>query len=379
MKILFTGGGTGGHIFPVVAIIRALKKDPGLQDKNLQIYYIGPKDKFAFEALSQEGVIVKRVMSGKLRRYFTFSSVFKNIFDILFRIPIGTIQAYLLIKKISPLIIFSKGGYGSLSVVFANQVLKIPMFLHESDSVSGLANRVSAKSAFKIFTSFPIANYKYIPKQKKVETGNPLRKGILGGSREEGIKLFNLVDDKPVILFLGGSQGAKKINQLLLMVLEEVLEKFEVIHQCGKKNFKDTNLLAQAIVKNKKLLEYYHLKDFLSEDELKQALAVCHLVVSRAGAGAIAEIAGAGKPSILVPLSKSAQNHQIKNAYIYGKTGAAIVMEPSNPTPHLLLSQLIFLFSHHQELTKMSKSALRFAKPDAAKTIANHLAKYLNS
>ena len=379
MKILFTGGGTGGHIFPVVAIIRALKKNPKLQDKNLEIYYIGPKDKFATEALAQEGVKVKTVMSGKLRRYLTFSSIFQNIFDLLFRIPIGTIQAYFLIKKISPLIIFSKGGYGSLPVVFANRILKIPMFLHESDSVSGLANRMSTKSALKVFTSFPTKSYNDIPAQKKIETGNPLRKGILGGSREEGIKLFNLIDDKPVILFLGGSQGAEKINQLLLLVLEESLKNFEIIHQCGKKNFKNTKLLSQAIVKDKKLLKYYHLKDFLSEEEMRQALAVCHLVVSRAGAGAITEIAAAGKPSILVPLAKSAQNHQIKNAYLYAQTGAAIVMEPSNPTPHLLYSQLMFLFSHHQELKKMGKLALKFARPNAAEDIATHLAEYLNS
>jgi UDP-N-acetylglucosamine--N-acetylmuramyl-(pentapeptide) pyrophosphoryl-undecaprenol N-acetylglucosamine transferase len=151
------------------------------------------------------------------------------------------------------------------------------------------------------------------------------------------------------------------------------LEKFELIHQCGEKNINEIELTAQIIVKEKGLIKYYHPKGFLSEEELKHAYAASHLVISRAGAGAIFEIAAVGKPSILLPLLEAAQDHQAQNANAYAKTGAAVVMESKNPTPALLFSKIVFLFSHHEKLKEMSKAALAFSKPDAAKTIAEEL------
>jgi len=175
---------------------------------------------------------------------------------------------------------------------------------------------------------------------------------------------------------LGGSQGAETINNLVLGVLSDLLKNFELIHQCGEKNLEHTDLLYRTIVEQEKLDKFYHLYGYLDEYQIKHALAVAHIVVSRAGAASISEISACGKPSILIPLPDSAQNHQARNAYIYAKTGATKVMEPQNPTPHMLYSNLMEIFSRPQILKDMRAAALSFARPRAGEQIAKELYKF---
>ena len=204
MKILFTGGGTAGHIFPIIAIVREIKRlHP---QSGFKFFYVGPKDRFAFALLSQEGIQIKTISAGKIRRYFSFL----NIIDLLFKVPIGVIQAFFHIFTISPDLIFSKGGYGSLPAVIAGWTLLTPIFLHESDVSPGLANKIASKFALEIFTAFPIEKTQYFPAKKMISVGSPIRKEILAGSLKEAKKLFNLTDKKPLILILGGSQGAQR-------------------------------------------------------------------------------------------------------------------------------------------------------------------------
>ncbi|MDO8474518.1 MAG: UDP-N-acetylglucosamine--N-acetylmuramyl-(pentapeptide) pyrophosphoryl-undecaprenol N-acetylglucosamine transferase [bacterium] len=372
MKILFTGGGTGGHILPIIAVARELRKQQDSPELagGLEFFYMGPKDDFAEILLSQEGIKVYHALAGKIRRYGGFKTLFPNLLDTFVKTPLGIFQALLRMFLLSPDLILSKGGYGALPATIAGWMLQIPIVLHESDTVPGLSNRVGGFFASQIFVSFPRTSF--FPAKKMAVVGNPIRKGVLVGSKEEAQRLLELKGGKPVILFMGGSQGAQRINDMLLAILQEALKDFEIIHQAGEKNFVQVREEAKTVV-DKELLPYYHAVSFLKEQELRHVYAATDFIVSRAGSGSIFEIAALGKPSILIPLPEAAQNHQIQNAYEYANTGAAIVLEESNLAPHFFLEKLRYLVSNSQELAKMSAAALQFAKPEAATTIARYL------
>jgi len=372
MKILFTGGGTAGHILPIITIAREIKRI--YPEPDLQFFYLGPRDEFGQILLSQEEINVKHVFSGKIRRYFDWKVPFQNLIDVLFKIPLGILQAFFYIFFLAPDLIFSKGGFGSIPAVTAGWCLKVPIFLHESDISPGLSNRFLSKFALEVFISFP--ETEHFKPSKIILVGNPIRGEILEGSKTDSQKLFKLSGAKPVILILGGSQGAQRINDKILEILPELLKNFEIIHQSGEKNFGQVEAESRAILP-KELVIFYHLFPFLNEEELKQAYAACDLVVSRAGSGTIFEIAAVSKPSILIPLPESAQNHQVKNAYAYAEKKAAIVLEEVNFTPHFFLERLKYLFSRQEELEKMQKAAEEFSKPLAAKIIAGYLVEFL--
>ena len=374
MKILFTGGGTAGHIFPIIAISREIKKI--YPERDFHFFYLGPEDEFSENLLSQEGIIVKTILAGKIRRYFGFLSFFQNLIDIFIKSPIGFLQSLFYIFVISPDLIFSKGGYGSLPVVFSGWLFLTPIFLHESDIVPGLANRLASKLALEIFVSFPFEKTRYFSPKKMLSVGNPIRKEILEGEKEKAKELFALSGEKPVILVLGGSQGSQRINDILLAILPNFLENFELIHQTGQKNFKEIEAEAKTVLK-KDSWQYYHPFPFLNEKELKDAYAVCDLVCGRAGAGSIFEISAVAKPSVLIPLPESAQNHQVENAYAYTESGACLVIEEANLTPHFFLERIKYLFSQPQKLKEMAESARAFSKPKSAQIIAEYLVSYL--
>ena len=372
MKIVFTGGGSGGHIFPIIAICRELRKI--YPKKDLKVVYLGPKDEFGKILLSQEGVKVKTIMAGKIRRYFSISAFFLNLIDIFFKIPFGFFQAFLYLFISGPDLIFSKGGYGSIPTVLAGWFLGIPIFLHESDISPGMANRFLSKFAIEIFVSF--LRTEYFSQKKMIAVGNPIRREILGGSKEKARELFKLSEEKPIILILGGSQGAQRINDVILVTLPDILKESELIHQAGSKNFKQVRKEAEVIVFDE-LRKYYHLYPFLKEEELREAYAAADLIVGRAGSGTIFEIAGLSKPSILIPLPEAAQNHQLKNAYAFAQRGATMVIEEVNFTPGFFLGRIRYLFSHPSEMEKMRNSAREFSRSRAGKIIASYLIEYL--
>jgi len=372
MKIVFTGGGTGGHVFPLVAIIREIRRiyPETSQRKSLELYYLGPKDDFGVVLLKQEDLIIKTIISGKIRRYFDW----RNFIDILFKIPFGFVQSFFILLFMRPNLVFSKGGSGSISVTFAAKLLNIPVFLHESDTVPGLSNRQTSKWAKKIFTSFP--KTELFNQEKIILTGNPIRAEILNGDKEKAGVLFNLTFSKPVILIIGGSQGAEALNDFVLLILNDLLKNYELIHVTGKENFKETVAEAQVVI-DKNLDKYYHPIGFLNEDQTKHAYKVADIIVSRAGASGIFEIAATGKPSILVPLPSAAGDHQSKNAYEYANTGAAEIIEQENLTPNFFIGKLQLLFLHPEQLEKMLQAALTFAKPLAAREIAREILEFL--
>jgi len=371
MKILFTGGGTAGHIYPIIAVAREIKKR--YPYAGFEFFYIGPKDKFAKELFNKEGFKVRAVLAGKIRRYFSLM----NVIDLICKVPFGILQAFYHIFVISPDIIFSKGGYGSIPVIISGKFLMVPIFLHESDISPGLANKIAGRFALEVFTSFSTNETEHFPVKKMLSVGNPIRNAILNGSKQKAKKMFKLTGEKSLVLFIGGSQGAQKINNTLLANLSIILKNFEIIHQTGKKNFAQVKKEVNVIL-SKNLKKYYHPVASLNEEELANAYAASDLIVSRAGSGSIFEIAANAKPSILIPIAKSAQNHQVRNAYAYAERGAALVIEEANFKSHFILERIKYLFDRPKKIKEMTRRAKMFSRPKAARIIAEYLVAYLN-
>jgi UDP-N-acetylglucosamine--N-acetylmuramyl-(pentapeptide) pyrophosphoryl-undecaprenol N-acetylglucosamine transferase len=331
---------------------------------------MGPKDEFGLLLLSQEDFIIKTIISGKIRRYFSW----KNFVDILFKIPFGIIQSFFLLLFIRPNLIFSKGGSGSIAVTYSARFLGIPVFLHESDVVPGLSNQITSKWAKKIFISFP--KTEYFDPERTILTGNPIRKEITEGDKEKAVEIFGLTLSKPILLVIGGSQGAEAINDFILLILNELLKTYEIIHVTGTKNLKEDIAEAQ-VIEDKDEDKYYHPVGFLDEEKTKHAYKAADLIISRSGSGSIFEIAANGKPSILIPLPSAAGDHQSKNAYTYAESGAAQVIEQGNLTHSYFMENLQLLFLHPEKLEEMKQAALVFAKPLAARALAREILEFL--
>ncbi len=370
MRILFTGGGTGGHIYPIIAIKKTLERiEQGLPagKARIEFLYIGPNS-FAKGAFKKENIKCKFILAGKLRRYFSLA----NFVD-LFKIPIGLIQSLWYVFSFMPDVLFSKGGYGSIPVVFVSWLYRIPIIIHDSDNIPGLANRISARFARKIIVSFEMAK-KYFPPQKTVLLGIPVREELTQGNEEEGRRLFELKSDpkssdgtsKPVVLIMGGSQGAQKINEVVFNTLPRLLEKYEIIHVCGNKNLKQLKADHEKI-------QYYHPYPFLEIEKLKHAYAVSDIIISRAGATSIFEIAAIGKPSILIPLSSAASGHQMQNAQALARIGGAIILKEENLTMNMFLGAIFRLSDNPEKLKEMSKKVKSFYKPETNQKIVEEI------
>jgi len=272
-----------------------------------------------------------------------------------------------------PDVVFSKGGYGALPAVLGAIIFRIPLLIHESDAVPGKTNLWTARFAKRIGIAFAGAA-EYFPKEKTALVGVPIRKRILGGNREDAKESLDIFSPLLTVGFLGASQGAQKLNEAVLGVLKELTEEFEVVHQTGEKNFDSTRDEAAVILESSHK-ERYHPRGFLNESQMRDFYSACDLIVSRAGASSIYEIAAWAKPSILLPLSHAAQDHQRKNAYEYAATGAATVIEEANLTPHILLAEIKKILGNPERMKKMSLAAQTFASIDSAEIIAREILK----
>lgn len=365
MRILFIGGGTGGHFFPIIAVSRELKRiaeEERLLD--VELYYMGPRDTRR-ELLLREDIVPDTVFSGKVRRYWSWA----NVSDAV-KLLLGTIQAFWKLFVIMPDLIFSKGGFASFPILFVARLYRIPLMIHESDAVPGLVNQWSGKFAKRIGIAFPAA-LRFFPGEKTAVVGNPIRKRILGGVQSDAREHLSIFSGKPVILVVGGSQGAAPLNQMVLQGLPQFLKEFELIHQTGESQFPDISPQASVLLTSE-TKPRYHVFPFLDETRLREALASADIVVTRAGS-MIFEIAAAGKPSILIPLPHAAQNHQRENAYEYAKTGAAVILEENNATPNLVLHTIRRLWEDREGLKRMAAAAEKFARVDSAEVIAREI------
>ena len=373
MRILLTGGGTGGHLFPLIAVARKLKKiSKDAQSEfaeELEFVFVGP-DGFSKDAFQKEGIEAKVIFAAKMRRYFSFASILDFV-----TFPLGLLQAYIHVFFFMPDVIFAKGGYGSAPVAFWGILFRIPLVIHESDAVPGLANRILGKFAKKVLVSFD-ATSRFSANHKTIVVGNPIREELFLRAPQNAREILYIRSRKPIVFVLGGSQGSTRINNMMLLAISDFVKRYEIIHQCGEKNYETMHKAAVLEIKDREARALYHLYGTLSEKEMASAYAVCDIVVSRAGSGAVFEIAAAGKPSILIPYFPAAAAHQKTNADIYATSGAAVVLEGENLIPHLLIGEVDEILGNPERLQSMSEAARRFARPDAARRVAEELLKF---
>lgn len=340
-KIVLTGGGTAGHVTPNIALL------PSLKEAGFEVEYIGSYTGIEKTLIEKEGIPYHGISSGKFRRYCSL----KNLSDP-FRVLNGIRQAKKLMKEIKPDVVFSKGGFVSVPVVLAAGARHIPVIIHESDMTPGLANKIAMRKATKICCNFP-ETVKYLPADKAVLTGSPIRQELLTGSKEKGFAFCGFTKDKPVLLVVGGSTGAVRLNNAVRGALDELLKEFQICHLTGKGK-SDESFNQPGYVQ----FEYI-------SDEMKDLLAMADLVVSRAGANAICEILAARKPNILVPLSANAsRGDQILNANSFKKQGFSFVLDEDVMTKDDFLAAVKEVFEHREDQVKAMESSESFSAID---------------
>jgi UDP-N-acetylglucosamine--N-acetylmuramyl-(pentapeptide) pyrophosphoryl-undecaprenol N-acetylglucosamine transferase len=334
-KIILTGGGTAGHVTPNIALM------PSLKENGYEISYIGSYTGIEKQLIEEKGIPYYGISSGKLRRYKSL----KNLSDP-FRVIKGYFQARKLIRKIKPDILFSKGGFVSVPVVLAASHKGVPVIIHESDMTPGLANKIAIHGAKKICCNFP-ETLNYLPKNKAVLTGSPIRKELLCGNRLVAAKMCGFNSSKPVILVVGGSTGAVKVNEAIRAILPSLLKDFQVVHLCGKGK-------TDASLDN---TPGYMQFEYIGE-EMKDLFALSDIVISRAGANAICELLALAKPNLLIPLSANAsRGDQILNAKSFKEHGYSMVMEEEEITPEKLLGAVHELYENKDKYIQAMKAS----------------------
>ena len=366
MKIVFTGGGSGGHFYPIIAIaeeVNNLIKENKLIDVDL--YYLSTNP-YNEGLLYDNNITFKKISAGKLRLYFSlmnFVDLFKTFFGVL-----GSLWE---IFKIYPDVIFGKGGYASFPALLAGRILRIPVVIHESDSVPGRVNAWAGKFAHRIAISYK-ESAKYFPSDKTAYTGNPIRKEIMEPLSSGADEFLKLDKNIPTIFVMGGSQGSEIINEIILNSIVELLPDYQIIHQTGKNNLNFVRETSEVLLKDNKYKDRYKVFDYLNVLAIRMSAGISSLVISRAGSS-IFEIASWGKPSIIIPITNSHGNHQRENAYAYARAGACSVIEEKNLTPHIFVAEIRRIFSRKEDQEKMIKACESFVHKDSARKIATEI------
>ncbi len=367
-RILLTGGGTGGHIYPLIAVAQKLRELAASQSIEIRLHYIGATDALYSAYLAQENISISRIAHAKLRRYFSLL----NFIDGLKYI--GSIfQALITVALFRPHVVFSKGGPGALSVLCACRLYRVPIIIHESDSVPGLTNRITGKWAKKIEVAWEETR-PYFPEKDVSVVGVPLRNDLFKNNKNQHDAKIDMQCDphEPVLLILGGSQGSQRINALILKNLAFLLPLCSIIHQIGTANYTDYMRTYDSFKKTlnaqSSMFNRYHPYAYF-ENALSTAYTAADCIISRSGS-VIFEIAAFGKPSILIPLPESASDHQRLNAYAYAKTEATIVIEENNLEGKEFTNVIQKILGDATTRGKMSAAARAFAKLDAAEKIA---------
>ncbi len=370
MKIAITGGGSGGHFYPLMAVAESIQKQAREQKLvEPRLYYIGP-DEYNPKELFDRGIDFIRVPAGKRRINPKGFSVIRNFIDI-FKMGIGCFIGLIKLFILFPDVVFAKGGYTAFPTLMAAKILGIPVIIHESDSVPGRVNAWAAKFAKKIGISFK-ESAQYFDPTKVAYTGNPVRADISIPLRTGAYEYLGLDETLPVITVLGGSQGSKKINDSIMSVLPELVKSYQVIHQTGKAHFEIVQGMAKLTLDGATHPERYKPIDYMSSMVMRMIASISTVVVARAGGG-IFEIALWGIPSVLIPIAESNGDHQRKNAFNYARAGGCVVIEEANLTPQILINEITRIINDHVLRESMSTAAKNFARPDAADLIAHEV------
>lgn len=359
VKIVLVGGGTGGHFYPLMSIADALNEEA----TRPMLYYMGPEP-YDADALATRGITFVSCPSGKLRRYASFLNVL-DFFLLCAGIGVACIKLF----TIYPDVVMSKGGYTSVPVLFAAWFFRIPVVIHESDAVPGKANRLGGKIARSIAISYEVTRA-HFKKSKTVLTGIPIRKELLAPAEADMRNSLGLTSELPLILILGGSLGAERINNLILDSLDELLPRYEIIHQTGRDHFNIITQSATQLITDPEFRARYHPVAFLDARTLNQAYHSAALIISRAGSGSIHEIAIHGKPAILIPIPEHISHDQRTNAYAYARAGGATVIEEHNLKDGLLVPEIDRIMQNPDIHGALSNGANSFATRNGAMEIS---------
>lgn len=369
------GGGSAGHVMPVVAVIDELAARHASLDIRFWCDRSFEKQSRALMKHAATKVTVETIRAGKFRRYYGASllsrltdlpTLVRNVIDV-FIVGIGFFQSLIKLALWRPQVVFCKGGFVCLPVGLAARLLRIPLVLHDSDTLPGLTNRLLAPRAQAIATGSPLEYYNY-PKAKTRYVGIPVKPDFRLYDDTEKVRtktLFHLPPEKPLLVVVGGGLGSQKINDVMVAIAPQLIAKTSVVHICGMRQFE---ALQQKVPKN----ENYKLYAFLS-DHLGRLLGAADVVVSRAGASAMAELAALGASVVIVPGGLLAGGHQLKNAKVYVDAKAAVMADETRfeSEPLILLEQISQLLDNEQVRHSLSHALQQFAKPQAAADMAD--------
>jgi UDP-N-acetylglucosamine--N-acetylmuramyl-(pentapeptide) pyrophosphoryl-undecaprenol N-acetylglucosamine transferase len=372
VKVAVTGGGTGGHILPVLAVINSLRK----VDPDLKIFFIGSRFGLESQLIPKMGVKYYGISTGKFRRYHKSkilniidpTTIYNNTKDF-FRFLKGIREARNILMHEAPDVIFAKGGYVSLPVGYASKMTKTPLIIHESDTIMGVANKMMSKYAKKVAVTFPVSLFPEVPKENIIQTGNPVREDLLGIDRGVGLASLGLNKNKKTLLIIGGSQGSLFINDNMAEIAEDLLEDIQIIWIAGERDAEIIDYRMKDISEKRK--ENLRLYGFVTS-EMGNLYAAADLAVTRPGSNILFELAALGKPAILIPPSENiAGGHQFQNARYFSRNGASLVIKQPDVTPKKLAAHIRRLLNDSEEIKFMSDKMLSLSKPNAANDISD--------
>lgn len=357
-RIIFTGGGTGGHVYPGIAVCQYLP--PQLRE---HVLWICSDTGLERAILDHAGIRTASIPAGKLRRYFDF----ENVIDTM-RVVRGFFASRRLLRKNGAVLLFSKGGYVAVPVVLAARSLGIPIYIHESDTTPGLATRITARYARTVFAGYPQVRAAFPSRIAKrvVVSGNPVRPAFFEADAASALAAIGIVDDgSPVLLVTGGSLGAHQLNELVAATIGKLTERAIVVHQTGEHD----GGMIEGVARRARPGRYHGSPTFALE--FAALLRRADLAVARAGAGTIQELAATGTPVVLIPLSaRSSRGDQLRNAEEYSTAGAARVLPPDGLTAERFLAEVVALLDDRRSLEAMERAAATVARGNAARTIA---------
>jgi UDP-N-acetylglucosamine--N-acetylmuramyl-(pentapeptide) pyrophosphoryl-undecaprenol N-acetylglucosamine transferase len=377
LKIIITGGGTGGHVSPAVAVITRLREQAHSEGWPLELLYVGSIAGVERRTMASLGVPYVPIQTGKLRRYLSPQTPV----DLLFRLPAGGVQALRAVRRFRPQVIFSTGGYVCVPTVIAGWMLRVPALTHEQTALVGLANRVAGKFAQRVAVSYP-QSLSYFPKGKAIVTGNPLRPSLLHGDATRAAQRFDLDPAQPAIYITGGAQGSHAINMAVREGLPRLLECCQVMHQCGEgpdgsgEDLKALSEAREGLSPGKRTR--YHVQAYMG-DEIADVYALASLVVGRAGAGTVNEIANLGKPSVLIPLPGAAGGEQEANARALEAQGGTVVLLQNDLSADSLVKVVCGLAGDPGKLSAMRAGALKLSTAGSADLIVDELLKLVKA
>ncbi|MEZ4507039.1 MAG: undecaprenyldiphospho-muramoylpentapeptide beta-N-acetylglucosaminyltransferase [Thermomicrobiales bacterium] len=364
IRIAIAGGGTGGHVLPALSVIEELER----RGVEMELLWIGSKTGVEGSEARARGVPFRAVSTGKFRRYPDFRTVTDAV-----RVPLGVPQAWWILRSFRPDVIFSTGGYVSTPSVVGGTRMA-PVLSHEQTAVLGLATRLNGRfvdvQALTFETSLALTK----DRSKTVVTGNPVRGSLKEGSRESGLQRFGFRSDMPVLFVTGGARGSSPLNERIEAILDDLLEHLQILHQTGattdNPDFERLSARRQALPAETR--DRYRVVERI-RDEMADVYAMADLMLARAGAGTVAEIAYLGKTAILIPLPGSGGNEQLRNAEALSSIDGAVVIDQQDASPTRLREVILDLAANPERRGQIGANAARAGRPDAAARIADQL------